>query len=129
MLGKLFEKMAYRLGSEKRSQRMKEAIQNKEIPIEVNCIGTDKYEILSKQVVIRYFNEKLGIWQEHPGVEYRDICPICGRLMLVRAIKGTTWLALCSKKCYEKFDQLKENQYIEEAKDSLFPYSRGKRKI
>jgi hypothetical protein len=48
-------------------------------------------------------------------IEYLDKCTICGRLMLVRAIVGTTWLACCSEKCYEEWEK-HESKRIEKEK-------------
>lgn len=102
-----FDKLPYKWGSEAEIKRFKEAIQNKEVPVEVNCFGTDKFEILGKQIAVKIFNDKTGHWEKHIGVEYLAVCPVCGRLMLVRAIEGTTWVAMCSKGCYEKWDELR----------------------
>lgn len=102
------EKLPFRFGSEARSQRLREAIKNNEKPKEVNCFGTEKFKIAGKRVIIEVFNDKLNIWQRHIGIEYTDICAICGTFMLVRAIEGTTWVALCSEGCYQKFSELKK---------------------
>ena len=110
MFKEVFDKLPYRFGSEAWKLRRKQAFDKGEKPKEVNCFGTDKFEIVGKRLVVKVFNEKLGVWQEHIGVEYVDVCCICGSLMLVRAIRGTTWLALCSKECYEKFDKLRKEK-------------------
>ena len=94
ILHQVFERLPFRFGGEAYRKRMVEAQQRGEKPVEVNCFGTDKYEIVGKRLVVKVFNPKLGIWEEHVAVEHIDICPICGRLMLVRAIKGTTYLSL-----------------------------------
>jgi hypothetical protein len=98
--------LPFSFGSEAWQKRLKEAIEKEEKPVEVNCFG-GKFEI-KHGIIIRHFNEKAGIWMEEPGVEYKDICPACGKLMLVRAITRTTWLACCSKECYEKYLKHKE---------------------
>jgi hypothetical protein len=99
-------------------------VRGMEKPIEVNCLGVPKgkYKITDKKMVFSWhypakpesfkeyrvvmiYNEKLGTWEPKPLIEYIDSCPICGKLMLVRAIAGTTWLACCSEKCYEEWDR------------------------
>lgn len=109
----LFEiigKLPYRLGTEERTQKMREVREKNIPPIEVNCFGLpkDKYEILGVKKVrqVRVFNEVMGYWQIVDAVEYEDLCPICGTLMLVRAIRGSTWLALCSEECTQKYNAL-----------------------
>jgi hypothetical protein len=102
------DKLPFRMGSDAWKQRLEEAKKNTETPKEINCFFGSKYEILGRQLIVRIFNEKIQHWQEQIAVEYQDICPICGSLMLVRAIQGTTWLALCSKECYEKYDALRK---------------------
>jgi hypothetical protein len=90
--------------------------------VEVNCFGVQegKYIITDRKMlfsthypakpedfkeykVVLIYNDKLKTWEAHPMIEYIDKCPVCGRLMLVRAIAGTTWLACCSEKCYEEY--------------------------
>jgi len=96
------EDLPYMPGTKAWKQKWQEAMKNREEAIEVNCFGTKQYKI-RHGLVVELFNEKLGIWQEYPGVEHNEICPVCGRVMLVRAIKGTTYLACCSKECYKKY--------------------------
>ncbi len=104
--------LPYRPGTKEYTQKIREAFKENVQSIEVNCFGLqeDHYEILEKVTVhkVRIFNEKVGQWQIVDMIEYEDLCGICGSLMLVRAIKGSTWLAFCSKKCWEKFDQLRK---------------------
>jgi hypothetical protein len=102
------EKLPFRIGSDAWKQRLKEARKNKEKAKAINCFSASKYEILGRRLTVRIFNEKTQHWQEEIAVEYHEICPICGSLMLVRAIQGTTWLALCSTECYEKYAALKK---------------------
>jgi len=97
------DKLPFKLGSDARRERYKEAFEKNEKPIEVNCISLKDVQIVRGEVVFRGLNEKTGRIEEWPGFEYLDICPICGKLMLIRVIKGTTWLALCSKECYERY--------------------------
>jgi len=102
------ERLPFAPGSERWRRRLEEALRRGEEPVEVDCFGTDKYKILGKKVVVRVriYNEKLGIWEDRMAVEYYDVCPVCGRLMLVRALEGTTYLACCSEECYEEFDRI-----------------------
>jgi len=102
-----FPKLPFMPGSNAWKHRFREAMERGEKPVEVNCFGDMRYELVGYAPIVRIYNEKMGRWEDHIGVEYRDICPVCGRLMLVRAIKGTTWLALCSEECYRKFDELR----------------------
>lgn len=86
------------------------------IPI-VDCFGTEKYKVLKTRVkrrvyypdgpersfrTVRVYNEKLGIWVTEPMVEHFTRCPVCGKLIFVRAIFGTTYVATCSDKCTKK---------------------------
>jgi hypothetical protein len=73
---------------------------HKNISIHYN-VGTG--EKLSQHMV-EIFNEKLGYWQCYPCNEALLDCPVCGRPMRVYYVPGSTWLALCSKECTEKFD-------------------------
>ena len=100
----VYVNLPYRFGTDKYRERFKQALKNKEKPVEVNCFGTNNYKIIDSHRVRVQHDD--GHWLTYEYVEYQDICPVCGRLMLVRAIKGTTWLALCSEECYRKFDML-----------------------
>ena len=85
----------------------------KGIPI-VDCFGTKKYRILKTTVkrktfgkeksfrAVEVYNEKLGMWITEPMVEHFAKCPVCGKLIFVRAIFGTTYVATCSDKCMKK---------------------------
>ena len=53
---------------------------------------------------VEAFNDEIGHWQVYGIVDYLDKCPICGKLIRVQAVKGTTYLACCSKECYEKYE-------------------------
>jgi hypothetical protein len=96
----------------------------KDKPIEVNCLGVpeEKYIITDKTMlfswhypakpecfkeyrIILIYNDKLETWEPKPLIEYLDNCPICGKLILVRSIAGTTWIACCSEKCYKKWKE------------------------
>lgn len=110
---------------EEQRKALKDANMRGDNPIECNCIPYKKWRIeKDKKItlsnvypakpgdfreyrVILVFNEKLETWQAEPLVEYRNVCPVCLKLMLVRAISGTTWLACCSKECYKKYNQMK----------------------
>jgi hypothetical protein len=89
--------------------------------VEVNVFGVpqDKFK-LHRDVRINYniggglrlsqhmveiFNEKLGTWQCCPCNEAVVNCPVCGKPMRCFYIPGTTWLACCSRECYQKFDE------------------------
>ena len=56
------------------------------------------------QHMVEVWNEKLNAWQCYPCNEAILNCPVCGKPMRCFYIPGTTWLACCSKECYEKFD-------------------------
>jgi hypothetical protein len=103
-----------------------------EKPVEVNCFGVPegKYIITDKKMVfsthyparpedfkeykvVLIYNDKLKTWEAHPMVEYEDKCSVCGRLMLVRAIAGTNWLACCSEECYKiALEKLKKDGIV-----------------
>jgi len=102
----VYANLPYRFGTDKRKERFEQALKNKEKPVEVNCFGTNNYKIIDSHHV--KVQQSSGHWLTYEYVEYQDICPVCGRLMLVRAIRGTTWLALCSEECYRKFNKLME---------------------
>jgi len=54
-------KLPYRFGSEAWQKRLKEAISSSsESAKVVNCFGTDKFEILQRQLVVKIFNKKTG---------------------------------------------------------------------
>jgi len=118
-------KPLYMPGSEIWEKRLKEALKKNEKPIEIFCFGTDKFELIrgigmpynygyrtrrSKHTV-KVFNEKLGTWQRYPCNDYLDVCPVCGRLMCVYYIPGTTYLACCSKECYEKYARMEKSMF------------------
>ena len=75
---------------------------SKEEPIEVYCFGTNKFRL--KATVVEIFNEKLGKWQWYEYSKTVMPCPVCGRLMKVYYIPGTTWFACCSEECYKKYE-------------------------
>lgn len=82
---------------EERGKFIAAALKAEEEPVFVDCTGVSEdnirniYKVLSAEI----FNEKTGNWQKVELTEYLDACPICGKLMKVRAIVGTTWLAAC----------------------------------
>lgn len=108
---------------EEREKAFKKAIARGDEPQECNCIPYKKWRIEKDKKtmysnvypakpenfyecpVIMVYNEKMETWQAEPLIEYSDVCPICLKLLLVRAIAGSTWLACCSKECYEKWNQ------------------------
>lgn len=117
----VYAKLPYRLGTDEYSKRFEQALKSGEKPVEVNCFGTRNYKIIDSQHVKIQLDD--GHWLTYEYVEYKDLCPVCGRLMLVRAIKGTTWLALCSDECYRKFDELMKKtgkQHTPHSPSSIF---------
>ena len=72
------------------------------IPI-INCFGTKKYRLSIGGVQV--WNEKLGQWTSYPYVQHFSKCPVCGKLIFVRAIKGTTYIGLCSEECSKKLEK------------------------
>lgn len=94
-------------------EKMAEQIKNGVEPKIVNCFGGAKFEFmgegketkkridgkkrLKKYLRIRLFNEKVKCWQYYKIVEHYAPCPVCGKLLLVRAIKGSTYFYACNK--------------------------------
>jgi len=88
-------------------------------PVEVYVFGTKDFKLhrgvsidfdvgagpMRSQHMVEIFNEKIGAWQYCPCNETIVRCPVCGKPMKCFYIPGTTWLACCSKECYEKFDE------------------------
>lgn len=77
---------------------------------EVNCLGTEKFE-LGDKVTRRYvkiFNEKIQVWQEYLVLEFESKCPVCKSNILVRALEWSYYLACCSEECYKKYHEAKE---------------------
>jgi hypothetical protein len=75
--------------------------------IEVRCFDVpdeDIRNLTEDRVEIR--NPKSKRWQEHQIVHSFEECPVCGKYMHVLAVKGTSWLAFCSKECGEKFAKM-----------------------
>jgi len=100
--------LPYGLGTEAREKRWEEIKENKETATVVSCFETKDYVIKREgYIVVEMLDEELGKKQLYIAKEYYDICPICGNLMLVRAIVGTTYFALCGKECYKKYKGLK----------------------
>lgn len=71
-------------------------------PIEVNCIGRE-FRNLHASWQAEVWNPKIEQWMPEMILQYEDACPICLKLMLVRAIQGSSWLACCSKECTDKY--------------------------
>ena len=76
--------------------------------ITVSLTYPAKPEDFREYPVVMVYNDKLGTWQAEPMVECYERCPVCGKLMLVRAIAGTSWLACCSEGCYRKMGEKAE---------------------
>lgn len=115
------------LSIEERGRLLSEAVRRGDTPIEINCTGAppDKIRNLRKTISAEIFNKKIKRWQKVELTEYNDACPICGKLMKVTAVVGSTWVAACSEehtiqtmKELEKewFDQKEEK--IDIAKES-----------
>lgn len=101
--------LPYGVGTKAREKRWKEIRENEETPAVVSCFGTKHYEIKREgYIVVEVLNEKLGKKQLFIAKERYDICSICGNLMLVRYIVGTTYIAFCRKKCHKKYEELKK---------------------
>jgi len=99
--------------------------------VTVDCFGTTRYEVLDESRVIKprfhsrfndafkivkIYNDNTNRWEEHPMVEVIHPCTVCGRMMLVRAIYGTTYLGCCSDLCYQAlFDMKKDLGSLNEA--------------
>ncbi len=75
----------------------------------VTVFGTDKFDMLGERTIVRtkIYNDKINQWQEYDCRFYYGICPICGKLMKVVFIPGTTWLVACSRECYGEMDQIR----------------------
>lgn len=84
--------------------------------IQVTVFGTDKFELLTERKIIpaKIFNDKIDRWERHDCRFYYAICSICGKLMKVIYIPGTTWLAACSRECYEEMDRIRTSPTKEE---------------
>jgi hypothetical protein len=107
---KPIELLKFRTGTEEYKKRLTEAIKNKDELKnikEVNFFG-DKFEITARQVLlqVKIFNPTLGVASEYTGIEYIDICPVDGNLMLVRMVKGATLLPVCSPECQKVVDKV-----------------------
>jgi hypothetical protein len=76
-------------------------------PIEVKCFGVPDESIrnLTKHTVeIRH--PETGVWRKYKIIHDFEDCPVCGKPIHVLAVSGSTWLALCSKKCEDKFAEM-----------------------
>lgn len=107
------------LSFEEKGNLLTEAIKRGDEPIPVNCTGVseDKIRNIKKVLSAEIFNDKVGRWQKVELTEYLDACSICGRLMKVRAIVGTTWIpACCEEHTKHIFDTLvyRSGQLFEE---------------
>ena len=78
-------------------------IMQKTEPI-VKCFGVpdEKTRNLTRDKV-EIFQPETKTWKEYQIVHSFENCPVCGKPMHVLAIKGSTWLACCSKECTDKF--------------------------
>jgi len=84
-------------------------IMQKTEPI-VKCFGVpdEKTRNLTRDKV-EIFQPETNTWREYQIVHSFEDCPVCGKPMHVLAIKGSTWLACCSKECGDKLAE-KERQ-------------------
>lgn len=57
---------------------------------------------LDEYLPVDVFNKGTGIWQRYKAVEHYGACPVCGKLLLVRAIKGSTYFYACNKEHTEQ---------------------------
>jgi hypothetical protein len=107
---KPIEQLKFRTGTEEYKKKLADVLKDKEQlknVKEVNCFG-DKYEIAGRQVLlqVKIFNPTLGVASEYTGVEYFDICPVDGTLMLVRMVKGASLIPVCSPECQKTLDKV-----------------------
>jgi len=100
------ESLRFEVGTEPWEKRLREALEKGEKPVNVYCFGTKEFKILGNRV--RLFRR--GRWFEYECKDYYDVCPVCGRLMHVYYIPGTTFLACCSEECYKKYEQISEER-------------------
>jgi len=79
---------------------------SEKLPI-IYCFGTDRFEIVRgiESAYVKVWNDKLRMWQTCPLCDCITKCPVCGKDMHVYYIPGTTWLALCSDRCSQRFDE------------------------
>jgi len=118
-------KIPYLPGSEPWKKRFEEALKKGEKPVEVFVFGTENFKLLKgvpryyhygfksrrSDHAVKIYNEKLGTWQYYPCNEYLDVCPVCGKLMKVFYIPGTTYLACCSEQCYKKYEEFSKSMF------------------
>lgn len=97
---------------EERIRLSREALLRGDEPLDVNCTGVsdNKIETLGVATIAKIYNDKTGNWQRVELTEYLDSCPICGRLMRVKAITGTTWLAACPEHIEQAFEELEKSR-------------------
>ncbi len=76
-------------------------------PIEIKCfdVPDERIRNLTKDTV-EILHPKIDIWLERKIVHCFEDCPVCGKSMHVIAIKGSIWLAFCSKECEDKFAEM-----------------------
>ena len=105
-------KLPFGLDSEARKKKWEEYGTNRIGAIDVHVFGTDKFQLQrgSTMGYVRIFNEKLNIWQNEPCHDYYDICSVCGKLMHVYVVPGTTYIAACSKECYNFIGKLMKEE-------------------
>jgi len=79
-------------------------------PTKVYCFGTNQFRIIKgkESAYVKIYNPKLKYWMDYPLHDYIDECPTCGKPIHIFYIPGTTYLACCSKECYEEYDKREE---------------------
>jgi len=107
-------KLPFGLDSEARKEKWKEYGTDRSNAVDVHIFGTDKFRLHKGETMgyVRIFNEKLQVWQNESCHDYFGICPICGKLMHVYVIPGTTYVATCSKECTEQTLKLMKEDEI-----------------
>lgn len=107
-------------------KKMNEHIKNNVEPQIVNCFGGRDFKILGetfehrtdqegkpykiRYLIINMYNDKIDQWQEEKVVEHYGACPICGALLLVRAVKGTTYFYACKEHTKQAWGEFQERQ-------------------
>ena len=101
-------KLPFGLGTEARRKRYKECAEDHSGAIVVHLFGTDKFRFVEgwTMAYIQIFNEKLNVWQNEACTDYYDICSVCGKLMHIYVVPGTSYIAACSKECTEQILKL-----------------------
>jgi len=83
---------------------------------EITVFGSEKFKLIKGVTMgyVKIFNDRINDWQNYPCRDYYDICSVCGNLMHVYYVPGTTYLTACSKKCYEFIFELQKNEDVKD---------------